>query len=324
MLQWEKLGKLFDPRDHKDHPWMREFAQSPSTLIFDDIIRVYFCSRPAPDEKGEYKSYIAFIDLDRKNPSRVLRICDKPVLELGGFGTFDEFGTNPVSVIRHENQIRAYYAGWTRCESVRFNAAIGVAISNNNGETFERIGQGPVLSYTPHEPYLLGSPRIRRFNDTWYLWYAGGKRWIKTASRTEPIIKLRLATSSDGLNWRRDGVDLIEDKLDEDECQAGADVVERAGRFHMFYSYRKSQDYKGKDGGYRIGYAVSDDLMNWKRNDELAGLGVSADGWDSEMANYGHLFSLDGETYMIYQGNEMGRTGIGLARLQHCPDWFRP
>ena len=78
------------------------------------------------------------------------------------------------------------------------------------------------------------------------------------------------------------------------------------------------------DGGYRIGYAVSDDLMNWKRNDELAGLGVSADGWDSEMANYGHLFSLDGETYMIYQGNEMGRTGIGLARLQHCPDWFRP
>ena len=157
MLQWEKLGKLFDPRDHKDHPWMREFAQSPSTLVFDDIIRVYFCSRPAPDEKGEYKSYIAFIDLDRKNPSRVLRIGDKPVLELGGFGTFDEFGTNPVSVIRHENQIRAYYAGWTRCESVRFNAAIGVAISNNDGESFERIGEGPVLSYTPHEPYLLGS-----------------------------------------------------------------------------------------------------------------------------------------------------------------------
>jgi predicted GH43/DUF377 family glycosyl hydrolase len=324
MLQWEKLGKLFDPRDHKDHPWMREFAQSPSTLIFDDIVRVYFCSRPAPDEKGEYKSYIAFIDLDRKNPSHVLRICDKPVLELGGFGTFDEFGTNPVSVIRHENQIRAYYAGWTRCESVRFNAAIGIAISNDNGETFERIGEGPVLSYTPHEPYLLGSPRIRRFNDTWYLWYAGGKQWIRTASRTEPIIKLRLATSSDGLNWRRDGVDLIEDKLDENECQAGADVVERAGRFHMFYSYRKSQNYKGKDGGYRIGYAVSDDLMNWKRNDELAGLGVSADGWDSEMANYGHVFSLDGETYMIYQGNEMGRTGIGLARLQNCPDWFKP
>ncbi|RXT50658.1 glycosylase [Bradyrhizobium betae] len=324
MLQWEKLGKLFDPRDHKDHPWMREFAQSPSTLVFDDIIRVYFCSRPAPDEKGEYKSYIAFIDLDRKNPSRVLRICDKPALDLGGFGTFDEFGTNPVSVIRHENHIRAYYAGWTRCESVRFNAAIGVAISNNNGESFERIGEGPVLSYTPYEPYLLGSPRIRRFNDTWYLWYAGGKRWIKTASRTEPIIKIRVATSSDGLNWRRDGADLIEDRLDEDECQAGADVIARAGRFHMFYSYRKSQNYKGKDGGYRIGYAVSDDLVKWKRNDELAGLGVSADGWDSEMANYGHVFSLDGETYMIYQGNEMGRTGIGLARLQNCPDWFKP
>ena len=129
MLQWKKLGKLFDPRDHRDHPWMREFAQSPSTLIFDDFVRVYLCSRPAPDAMGRYVSYIAFIDLDRKNLLRVLRVCDKPVLELGGFGTFDEFGTNPVSVIRHEEQIRAYYAGWTRCESVPFNAASRGAIS---------------------------------------------------------------------------------------------------------------------------------------------------------------------------------------------------
>lgn len=324
MLQWEKLGKLFDPRDHKNHPWMREFAQSPSVLIFDEVIRVYFCSRPAPDESGQYKSYIAFIDLDRRKPTRVVRICDEPVMGLGGCGTFDEFGTNPVSVIRDENRIRAYYAGWTRCESVPFNAAIGVAISNNNGESFERIGEGPVLSYTPDEPFLLGSPRIRRFNGKWCLWYVAGKRWIKTSSRPEPVYKIRMATSSDGLIWRKAGVDLIEDKLGEDECQAGADVIERAGRFHMFYSYRRSQNYKGKEGGYRIGYAVSDDLVNWKRNDELAGMEVSAEGWDSEMVNYGHVFSLDGETYMIYQGNEMGRAGIGLARLQNSPDWFKP
>jgi predicted GH43/DUF377 family glycosyl hydrolase len=324
MLQWEKLGKLFDPRDHKDHPWMREFAQSPSVLIFDDVIRVYFCSRPAPDERGQYKSYIAFIDLDRRTPTRVVRICNEPVMRLGGCGTFDEFGTNPVSVIRHEKQIRAYYAGWTRCESVPFNAAIGIAISNNNGESFERIGEGPVLSYTPDEPFLLGSPRIRRFNGKWCLWYVAGKRWLKTSSRPEPVYKIRMATSSDGLIWRKAGVDLIEDKLGEDECQAGADVIERAGRFHMFYSYRQSQNYKGREGGYRIGYAVSDDLVNWKRNDELAGMEVSAEGWDSEMVNYGHVFSLDGETYMIYQGNEMGRAGIGLARLQNSPDWFKP
>ncbi len=323
MLQWEKLGKLFDPRDHKGHPWMHEFAQSPSVLIFDKFIRVYFCSRPAPDEPGQYKSYIAFIDLDRKKPSNVVRICDKPVLGLGGFGTFDEFGTNPVSVIRYENQIRAYFAGWTRCESVPFNAAIGVAISNDNGDSFERIGEGPILSYTPDEPFLLGSPRIRRFNGTWYLWYVAGKRWIKTSSRPEPVYKIRSATSSDGFSWRRGGVDLIEDKLGEDECQAAADVIERAGRFHMFYSYRRSQGYKGKDGGYRTGYAVSDDLVEWKRIDELAGTEVSAEGWDSEMVNYCHVFGLDGETYMIYQGNEMGRTGIGLARLQNCPDWFK-
>ncbi len=34
------------------------------------------------------------------------------------------------------------------------------------------------------------------------------------------------------------------------------------------------------------------------------------------MVSYPHVFVLDGETYMLYQGNEMGRTGFGLARLE--------
>jgi hypothetical protein len=38
-------------------------------------------------------------------------------------------------------------------------------------------------------------------------------------------------------------------------------------------------------------------------------------GWDAQMANYPHVFALDDEVYMLYQGNEMGRTGMGLARL---------
>ena len=44
---------------------MREFAQGPATLIFDDFVRVYFSCRPAVDERGQYVSYSAFVDLDR-------------------------------------------------------------------------------------------------------------------------------------------------------------------------------------------------------------------------------------------------------------------
>lgn len=321
MFKWEKLGKLFDPRDLQYASWMKEFAQSPSVLICEKHVRVYFTSRPAPTADGQYLSFLTYIDVDRSNLLKVLRICNEPILNLGRFGTFDEFGTSPVSVIRDRDEIRVYYAGWTRCESVPFNGAIGVAVSHDNGDTFTRLGDGPVLSYSPDEPFLIGSPRIRKFGNLWYLWYVSGKEWVRTEGKPEPVYKIRMAFSSDGINWVKYGHDLIKDKLGDHECQACADVIFRNGKYHMFFSYRHIHGYKGREGGYRIGYASSINMLQWNRVDEMAGMHVSEVGWDSEMISYPHVFTLDEETYMLYQGNGMGREGIGLARLLRPLNW---
>jgi predicted GH43/DUF377 family glycosyl hydrolase len=321
MFRWVKLGQLFDPREPGEGAWIREFAQSPSTVIFEDHVRVYFCARPAPDMGGQYRSYVTYLELDRGNLKDVRRVCDRPVLDLGRPGTFDEFGTYPVSVIRFGDEIRAYYAGITRCESVPMNAAIGVAISRDGGESFERLGNGPVLSFSPDEPFMLGSPRVRRFNGEWHLWYVAGKAWLRTDGKPEPVYKIRMASSRDGIEWVKRNQDLIPDRLGPEECQACPDVTFRNGRYHMFYSYRESHDYWSGPGGYKIGYASSEDMITWHRDDELAGMRPSAAGWDSEMACYPHVFVLGAETFMLYQGNRMGRAGFGLARLEASDEW---
>ena len=51
----------------------------------------------------------------------------------------------------------------------------------------------------------------------------------------------------------------------------------------MFYSYRYNLNFKEAKRGYRIGYAYSNDLYHWTRDDEKAGIGVSETGWDSEI-----------------------------------------
>jgi hypothetical protein len=71
-----------------------------------------------------------------------------------------------------------------------------------------------------------------------------------------------------------------------------------------------------KKNGYRIGYASSIDLIKWKRDDSKAGIDVSENGWDSEMISYPHVFELDNNVYMLYLGNQVGRFGFGLARLE--------
>src|SRR5258706_8606925 len=151
MFRWKKLGRIFNPQEIAGESWLSEFAQAPCVLTFPDFIRVYFSCRPHPDDKRQYVSYSAFVDLNRKNLFEIINLAKGPILSLGSVGTFDEFGTYPVSTIRDQEKIWAYYGGWTRCESVPFNVAIGFAISDDQGVTFQKQGSGPVLSYSSNE-----------------------------------------------------------------------------------------------------------------------------------------------------------------------------
>ncbi|MDZ4730681.1 MAG: hypothetical protein SH820_12135 [Xanthomonadales bacterium] len=315
MFKWKKLGKAFTPQEIGGRSWLKEFAQAPATLIFDDFVRVYFSCRPAADRNGQYVSYSAYVDLDRNDLFKIRQISECPILNLGGLGEFDEFGTYPVSVIRHGDEIRAYYAGWTRCESVPFNVAIGMATSRDDGKTFSRSGNGPILSYSPDEPFVLSGPKIRRFNDVWYLWYIAGRKWKMVSDKAEPVYKIRMASSQDGICWNKLHKDLIVSKVEEDEAQASPDVFFSNGKYHMFFCYRYSSDYRGGKYGYRIGYASSTNLIDWVRDDARAGIDVSDDGWDSQMISYPHVFELDGSIWLAYLGNHVGREGFGLAVL---------
>ena len=315
MAVWRKQGQLFDPTTLTHAGWMDAFAQAPATLVHDDVVRVYFSCRPKPDDRGQYVSRAAYVDLDRGNLSCIVRIAPQPILELGRRGTFDEFGTYPLSVARDGDAIRAYYGGWTRCASVPFDVAIGCATSRDGGTTFEKIGVGPVLGPDLHEPFVISGPKIRRFGDRWYLWYIAGTKWIATDARPEPVYRIRMATSSDGVHWERLHRELIPPRLEADECQASPDVTFANGKYHMFFCYRYSLDYRRRERAYRIGYASSTDLLHWRRDDARAGIDVSDEGWDAEMVSYPHVFKLDGRTLMLYLGNEVGRHGFGLATL---------
>lgn len=321
-MKWKKIGQIFDPTkwdDGIERNWMKEFSQSTSTLIFDDFVRVYFSCRPHKDKNNQATSYTTFMDLDRNDLTKILRVHDKPILPLGELGSFDEFAIYPTSVIRKENnEVWLYYAGWNRMQSVPFNTSIGLAISKDEGVSFDRIGSGPILSHNLDEPFVISGPKIRKFNGVYYLFYLAGSKWIKENERSEIIYKNRMAKSTDGINWDRLGVNIVADKLNENECQAGPDVFHYKGKYHMYYVYRYgTSDHRDIPGrGYKIGYAHSNDLIDWVRDDDNAGITYSESGWDSTMHHYPHIFDMDGKHYMLYNGNEFGKYGFGLAVLE--------
>ena len=148
---WKKLGKIFDPMQHTLPNGCVQFAQSPQTLVFDDFVRIYFSTRSVDKTNGKYLSHIAFVDMQR-NLCDVICVSDKTVIPLGKLGCFDEHGIFPMNVLRHNGLVYGYTCGWNRRASVSVDTAVGLAISYDNGLTFQRVGDGPVVAASLHEP----------------------------------------------------------------------------------------------------------------------------------------------------------------------------
>jgi len=291
---------------------MQRYAQVPSPFLLEDRVRIYFACRPLPDPSGDYVSYTTFLDVDRHNLQKILYVHDRPILPLGDPGTFDEFGVMPCCVIRKGEELWLYYVGWARTRGVPWQSSIGLAISKDNGRSFARYSVGPIITRTPDEPFVHGSPLVLPTADGYNLWYLSGTAWVNDARCMESIYRLMHATSSDGVNWTRNGLPCVP-VLEKNECQARPAVIRLDNHYHMWFSFRHGVNFRNPERGYGIGYAWSDDLTTWHRDDALGGLVRSEKGWDSEMVSYPSVLQIEDRVHMLYCGNYMGRDGFGLA-----------
>ncbi|SFL45325.1 glycoside hydrolase family protein [Pelosinus propionicus] len=315
-MKWRKMGQIFSFEDFNFRKEFVSHSQSPQAVVFDDYVRIYFSTRQK-SENGKFLSKVQFIDFD-KSFTKIINQSTKEVIKLGELGTFNEHGIFPFNPVKYKNKICAYTTGWTRRSSVDVDSGIGLAISHDGGESFEKMGDGPVLSTSLNEPFLVCDGFVRVFNDMFHMWYIYGTEWKVFEQNQEPerTYVIGHATSVDGINWVKEGRQIIESKYDG-ECQALPSIIQIGSRYHMYFCCRNSYDFrKNPQNSYRLGYAYSDDLINWIRDDENVGIEVSKTGWDSEMMCYPHIFEMDNEIYMLYNGNEFGRYGFGLAKLE--------
>ncbi|MEP6711603.1 MAG: hypothetical protein ABJA37_04260 [Ferruginibacter sp.] len=318
-MHWEKKGLIFDPSKHTLYNDCKFFAQSPQALVFDDFVRIYFSTRKWDEAAKKYLSFISFVDFT-KDFDTVINLSSAPVISLGGLGEFDEHGIFPINILRYDENIYAYTCGWSRRVSVSVETSTGLAFSYDNGTTFQKKGTGPVLTSSLKEPMLVGDSFVQVYDEVFHMWYIFGERW-KQAEGAEPparVYKIAHATSTDGITWKKEeGKQIIADILNKDECQALPTVLKIKESYHMYFCFREATDFRtNKERGYRLGYAWSDDLITWQRDDKNAGIEKSITGWDSDMMCYPHIFECDGKVHLLYNGNEFGKYGFGIATLK--------
>jgi len=298
-MRWRKLGRVFSPENLS--PWMRSHAANPVAEVLDDrLCRVYFSTR---DERS--RSSIAWLELDLREPTRPLRVAQAPVLSPGRAGAFDDSGASMGCLVRMDGTRYLYYLGWNLGVTVPWRNGVGLAVSRGGGP-FERLSEAPVLDRGHHDPFSVSYPWVLVGDGRWRMWYGSNLDWGPEQKDMAHVIKY--AESDDGIAWRREGRIAVPFKSADEYAMSKPCVLRDGTRFRMWYSYRGT--------AYRIGYAESEDGVSWTRLDERVGIGVSAEGWDSEAVCYPCVFDWAGRRYMLYNGNRYGLTGFGIAVLE--------
>ena len=299
-MKWIKKGMIVKPGKFD---WMTTNASVPfAERIGDDRYRIYFYGRDSLN-----RSRPGYIEININYPQEILYITEKPVLELGSLGAFDDSGIIPVWIVNYDGMKYMYYVGWNLGVTVPYYWFIGLAISQDGGKTFERVSKAPILRRNNVDPYLVHAPCVIIENGIWRMWYSSSIKRTIEDGQSKPYYHIRYAESKDGISWERRGIVCIDFKSKDEYAIGRPCVLKEDGIYKMWYSY--------SSGSYRIGYAESKDGINWERKDDEVGIDVSESGWDSEMIEYAFVFEHKGRKYMLYNGNGYGKTGLGYAIL---------
>ena len=306
---WIKKGVVYKPDGTLAHSLSH--AQVPFAYKHKDFLRVYFSSR---DAQGQSRP--TFIDVDYADPTKILYIHDKPVLELGGPGEYDETGAMPAWFVDMPNgDIWLYYTGWNRTHN-SYRLSMGLSVSSDGGLTFKKMFKGPIMDRSIQNPIWAAQPSVMFDNGIWRMWYISGQKCEYIHGYPEPFYDCRYAESKDGINWTPTGDVAL--PFDDFLNAVGRPSVFKDGEIYkMYYSYRNALDYRtNRDQSYRMGYAESKDGIAWERKDDLVGIAKSENkgDFDYEMINYAHYYEHYGDKFLLHNGNGFGASGFAYAK----------
>ena len=300
-MAWKKLGLLFVPDGQ--HAKGKTHASLPVPIkLSDNIYRVLYASR---DENNHSHIWSIDVDLSLEKP-RVIDQSIDPILEPGPLGHFDDSGVYPTSVVKIENKLYLYYIGWvTGAVAPMFYTNIGLAVSTDNGKTFEKFSAAPIFGRDSIDPWMVTSSFVLNENNLWKMWYVGGSHWDNSVVPWQSFYQIKYAESKDGIQWIKSG-DICIPLTKEEHHISRACVIPSNIGYEAWYGVNSGQ-------GYRIGHATSINGKTWCRQDSESGIELSVTGWDSQTQSYPYVIDTSFGRFMFYNGNGFGRSGLGLA-----------
>ncbi len=188
-------------------------------------------------------------------------IHPSPVLSPGPVGDIYESTVVSHTAIHTDSVYKMWYWGYIQDAGGTWNLRIGYA-TLPDGIKWTKYAGNPVLDVGSAESWDqdgVWSPSVVNIDSIYHMWYSG-RSWDTGEFRTG------YATSKDGINWIKFEVNPVSEPGPagawDDTNQWNTYVMHNGEFFEMWYGGATSSE---EFPNSRIGYATSDDGINWEK-----------------------------------------------------------
>jgi len=300
-MKWRKRGLIY--KESGRYSWCRQRTYLPTVDVLDDRLRVYFASL---DDR--MVGQVGWVEVEKDNPSKIIRIAHNPVLVCGDAGLFDENGVTPSWVGDVRGVKVMLYYGWMKTIRSPQILFTGAADYVPKSDVFRKLANIPYLDRIKEEPIVRSAAMLLHDSGDIKIYYTGNLSGfeVKFNNVMAPRYTIKYNTES----TLHESNQLLYLKDNEFGLARPWVIKDGIEDYKMWYSIRSL------DHPYKMGYAVSKDGIYWTRKDEEVGITWSEQGWDSEMICFPCVVDVDEHRYMFYNGNKHGESGFGYAELE--------
>lgn len=305
--EWQSLGRIFVPLGDNQRLLSHATRPIPIHIPEKGLIRVFFSSRNSDDIPQA-----TYIDVSDSDPTRVLFVCEKPLLELGSPGTFDDSGITPTQIFSIGGSYYMYYVGWKRRRTgdVTIEPSIGLALIDRDLEVVKKFSSGPILCQNVNDPFFTAAPFMVNDKQLYRFFYCSGQPWVVVAGKPEMFYSIKTSVSPSFFDLKS-SEEYIFNENQRRDIDSAPWVRKKTNEWEMWFSSRGIQDPSQKQ--FSIQYALSKDGAQWFRNASLGGLIPISGDWDSQGQCYPAPLTIFNKTYLFFSGNDSGKSGMGVA-----------
>ncbi|WP_397451938.1 hypothetical protein [Pseudomonas sp. NA-150] len=300
-LVWKKLGQLYSPPTTGRHPKLLSHAANPLPVhLKGDVYRIFFSGRDCDN-----RSSVGAVDINIVE-RKIVQDHNLPFFEHGPKDSFYADGVSIGNCYTVNGVMYMLFMGWQSPPDQHWRGDIGRLIVNPD-LTLRLDNDLPFMAVDSTDALSLSYPWVYKKKDGEYcMWYGSTRTW--DAGNGEMLHVINRASSIDGHKWVREGL-AIPYQIGVAQAYSRPTVATNPlGGFDMWFSYRSGSGEK-----YRIGSATTGHGEVWRLTLENTGITVGPEKWDSDMIEYPFVFEHNGRHYMLYNGNDYGKTGFGLA-----------